>query len=199
VTIAGMRIAQGRGRDATDVLLRRLAAREPAVRQHVREVADMARAVAWLLGMSNVERDVVARAAELHDIGKMELPEEILARRGPLRPDEQDLMRRHTLIGESLIAAAPSLRPVAGLVRASHERWDGNGYPDGLYGEGIPLGARIVAVCDAFSAMCEERPYGRVLSEAEAMAELRSCSGTQFDPVVVRAFCVARRASPVTV
>jgi two-component system cell cycle response regulator len=194
-----MRIETSRGRDATDVLLRRLAAREPGVREHVREVADMARAVAWLLGFSDEERDVVAWAAELHDIGKMELPEEILTRRGPLRPDEQDLMRRHTLIGESLISAAPALRPVAVLVRASHERWDGRGYPDGLNGQAIPLGARIVAVCDAFSAMCEERPYGSVLSEAEAMAELRRCAGTQFDPVVVRAFCVARRAKPVTV
>lgn len=194
-----MRIAAGRGRDATDVLLRLLAAREPAVREHVREVADMARAVAWLLGLSDKERDVVARAAELHDIGKMEMPEEILTRRGPLRPDEQDQMRRHTLIGESIIGAAPSLRPVAVLVRASHEHWDGNGYPDGLYGEAIPLGARIVAVCDAFSAMCEQRPYGRVRTEAEAMAELRRCAGTQFDPVVVRAFCIARRAAPVTV
>ena len=129
----------------------------------------------------------------------MEMPEEILTRRGPLRPDEQDQMRRHTLIGESIIGAAPSLRPVAVLVRASHERWDGNGYPDGLYGEGIPLGARIVAVCDAFSAMCEQRPYGRVRTEAEAMAELRRCAGTQFDPVVVRAFCIARRAAPVAV
>ena len=194
--MTGMSIETSRGRDATDVLLRRLAAREPAVWEHVREVADMARAVAWLLGFSDEERDVVARAAELHDIGKMELPEEILTRRGPLRPNEQDLMRRHTLIGESLISAAPVLRPVGVLVRASHERWDGRGYPDGLYGEAIPLGARIVAVCDAFSAMCEQRPYGRVLSEAEAMTELRRCAGTQFDPVVVRAFCVARRAAP---
>ena len=197
--MTGMSIETSRGRDATDVLLRRLAAREPAVREHVREVADMARAVAWLLGFSDEERDVVARAAWLHDIGKVELPEDILTRRGPLRPEEQDLMRRHTLIGESLISAAPALRPVGVLVRASHERWDGRGYPDGLYGEAIPLGARIVAVCDAFSAMCEERPYGCVLSEAEAMAELRRCAGTQFDPVVVRAFCVARRAAPVSV
>jgi two-component system cell cycle response regulator len=191
--MTGMHIGSRRGRDATDVLLRRLAAREPAVREHVREVAGMARAVAWLLGMSGTQRDVVASAAELHDIGKMEMPEEILTRRGPLRPEEQDQMRRHTLIG-----ASRSRRPVAVLVRASHERWDGRGYPDGLHGEAIPLGARIVAVCDAFCAMCEERPYGHVLSEAEAMAELRRCSGTQFDPTVVRAFCAARRTSPAS-
>ena len=92
--MTGMSIETSRGRDATDVLLRRLAAHEPAVWEHVREVADMARAVAWLLGFSDEERDVVAWAAELHDIGKMELPDEILTRRGPLRPDEQDQMRR---------------------------------------------------------------------------------------------------------
>jgi HD-GYP domain-containing protein (c-di-GMP phosphodiesterase class II) len=84
-------------------------------------------------------------------------------------------------------------------VRASHERWDGRGYPDGLQGEAIPLGARIVAVCDAFSAMCERRPYGNVLTEAEALAELRRCSGSQFDPQVVRAFCGMREALPVAV
>ncbi len=84
-------------------------------------------------------------------------------------------------------------------MRASHERWDGRGYPDGLRGEAIPLGARIVAVCDAFSAMREERPYGAVLTDDEAVAELRRCAGTQFDPRVVHAFCHAHRASAVAV
>ena len=108
-------------------------------------------------------------------------------------------MRSHTLVGEAMICAAPTLRPVGLLVRASHERWDGRGYPDGLEGDAIPLGARIVAVCDAYSAMCERRPYGNVLSEAEALAELRRCAGTQFDPRVVRAFCMLRDAAPVAV
>jgi HD-GYP domain-containing protein (c-di-GMP phosphodiesterase class II) len=101
-------------------------------------------------------------------------------------------MRRHTEIGAAIIEAAPALRPVANLVRASHERWDGRGYPDGLTGEEIPLGARIVAVCDAYSAMMQTRPYGPVLDEAEALAELRRCSGSQFDPRVVKAFCRIR-------
>ena len=108
-------------------------------------------------------------------------------------------MRSHTIVGEAMIGGAPTLRRVALLVRASHERWDGHGYPDGLRGEAIPLGARIVAVCDAFSAMCEDRPYGNVLSEAEALAELRRCAGTQFDPRVVHAFCIARGATAVAV
>ena len=112
---------------------------------------------------------------------------------------ERALMRRHTLLGETMICAAPTLRSIALLVRASHERWDGHGYPDGLRGEAIPRGARIVAVCDAFSAMCEARPYGNVLTEAEALAELRRCAGTQFDPRLVRAFSATRGALPVAV
>jgi len=172
---------------------------EPGLEAHAREVADLAGAVARALGLDRHGRANVARAAELHDIGKLAIPAEILAKPGPLEPAERLLLRRHTLVGEAMIGAAPTLRPIALLVRASHERWDGRGYPDGLEGEEIPLGARIVAVCDAFSAMREPRPYGRVLSEAEALAELRRCSGTQFDPRVVEAFCQTRGALPVAV
>jgi putative nucleotidyltransferase with HDIG domain len=194
-----MRIAAGRGRMAADVLLKALADDEPALLEHAREVADLASAVAHALGLDRRAREIVARAAELHDIGKMAIPREILAKPGPLAAPEVEVLRRHTLMGETLIGAAPTLRPVAVLVRASHERWDGLGYPDGLRGEAIPLGARIVAVCDAFSAMREDRPYGSVLSEAEAVAELRRCAGTQFDPRVVRAFCRPRTAAPAPV
>jgi response regulator RpfG family c-di-GMP phosphodiesterase len=98
-------------------------------------------------------------------------------------------MRRHPLIGERILLAAPALRPVARLVRSSHERWDGGGYPDGLRGDEIPLGARVVAVCDAFDAMTTERPYREPVTEAEAVEELRRCAGSQFDPMVVEAFC----------
>jgi response regulator RpfG family c-di-GMP phosphodiesterase len=98
-------------------------------------------------------------------------------------------MRRHPLIGERILLAAPALRPVARLVRSSHERWDGTGYPDGLSGDEIPLGARVVAVCDAFDAMTTERPYREPVTETDAVEELRRCAGTQFDPMVVDAFC----------
>ena len=101
-------------------------------------------------------------------------------------------MRRHSEIGERIIGEAPALSRVAAMVRASHERFDGGGYPDGLRGEDIPLGARIVAVCDAFDAMITERPYSAALSPEEAERELRDCSGTQFDPRVVDAFCSSR-------
>ncbi len=98
-------------------------------------------------------------------------------------------MRQHPVIGERILNAAPALRPVAKLVRASHERWDGSGYPDGLAGTEIPLGARIVAVCDAFEAMTSDRVYQRARTRDEAMSELRRGAGTQFDPVVVDALC----------
>jgi two-component system cell cycle response regulator len=194
-----MRIAAGPGRMAAAVLLGALAKEEPALLDHAREVAALAERLARALGLDRRARENVACAAELHDIGKLAIPAEILAKRGPLEQAERELMRRHTLVGEAMIAAAPALRPVGLLVRASHERWDGRGYPDGLSGEAIPLGARIVAVCDAYSAMCERRPYGDVLSAADALAELRRCSGTQFDPRVVRAFCMLRGAAPVAV
>ena len=171
---------------------------DPPLVRHAREVTELAAGVATLLGLDRRGRDEVALAAELHDIGKLAIPPEILAKRGPLAAAERAMLRRHTLLGEAMIGGTPALRRVAVVVRASHERWDGRGYPDGLRGEAIPLGARIVAVCDAFSAMCEDRPYGSVLSEAEALAELRRCAGTQFDPRVVRAFCLTR-AAPVAV
>ena len=97
-------------------------------------------------------------------------------------------MRRHTVIGERILVAAPALVPVARLVRSSHERWDGEGYPDRLAGTEIPLGARIVAVCDAFDAMTAERPYREPRSKQEALAELHRCAGSQFDPAMVAAF-----------
>jgi HD-GYP domain-containing protein (c-di-GMP phosphodiesterase class II) len=99
-------------------------------------------------------------------------------------------MREHTIVGDRILSAAPALEDAAKLVRASHERYDGTGYPDRLRGDEIPLGARIVAVCDAFHAMTSERPYRRALAVSEALEELHRCSGAQFDPKVVRAFTV---------
>jgi HD-GYP domain-containing protein (c-di-GMP phosphodiesterase class II) len=131
----------------------------------------------------------VARAAELHDVGKIAVPDAIIDKPGPLDPVEWSFVRRHPLIGERILLAAPALRPVARLVRSSHERWDGAGYPDGLCGDEIPLGARVVSVCDAFEAMTTDRPYREAISEDEALDELRRCGGSQFDPMVVEAFC----------
>jgi two-component system, cell cycle response regulator len=176
------------GRQSRDVLLRTLSERQPDLHLHLRGTADLVIAVGRELGMASDELDDVARAAELHDVGKIAIPDAILEKPGPLDETEWAFMRRHTIIGERILMAAPSLRTVAPLVRSSHERWDGSGYPDGLAGQEIPLGSRVVAVCDAFDAMTTNRPYRQRLGEPAALAELRRCSGTQFDPAVVAAF-----------
>jgi two-component system, cell cycle response regulator len=136
--------------------------------------------------------EAVRQAAQLHDIGKVAIPEAILHKPGTLDDDEWAFMRRHSEIGERIIAEAPALTRVAAMVRASHERFDGGGYPDGLSRDEIPLGARIVAVCDAFDAMITERAYSAAMSPEDAERELRACAGSQFDPDVVEAFCSSR-------
>jgi two-component system, cell cycle response regulator len=184
-----------------ELLLRILREREPALGEHVEGVARMATEMAQILGVDPEGLDVVRRAAELHDIGKIAIPDEILTKPGPLDEREWDLMRRHTLIGERILGAAPALRPVAELVRASHERWDGQGYPDGRAGDDIPLGARIIFICDAFEAMTANRPYrSPPFTEKEAIDELRRHAGTQFDPslvdLFVRLWAGARNGDP---
>jgi two-component system, cell cycle response regulator len=177
------------GRQSRDVLLRTLSERRPDLHLRLRDIGELALAVGRELHMGPEGLDEVARAAELHDVGKIAVPDAILDKPGQLDPVEWSFMRRHPLIGERILLAAPALRPVARLVRSSHERWDGGGYPDGLSANEIPLGARVVAVCDAFDAMTTERPYRQPIAEDEAIAELRRCAGTQFDPMVVEAFC----------
>jgi HD-GYP domain-containing protein (c-di-GMP phosphodiesterase class II) len=119
----------------------------------------------------------------------MAVPDQILSKPGPLNDREWEVMRSHTLIGERILASAPALAPVARLVRSSHERWDGGGYPDGLAGEEIPISARIIAVCDAYEAMGEDRPWRTSRTSEETLAELRRCAGAQFDPRLVEIFC----------
>jgi two-component system, cell cycle response regulator len=176
------------GSQSRDVLLRAQHERRPELHLHVSGVAELARAVAVELGMHEEQRDEVFRAAELHDTGKMAIPDAILNKPAPLEPDEWRFMREHTLIGERIIAAAPALVPVARLVRSTHERWDGGGYPDGLREAQIPLGARVIAICDTYEAMCSERPYSVAMVPERALEELRQGAGTQFDPQVVAAF-----------
>jgi two-component system cell cycle response regulator len=185
------------GSQSRDVLMRALAERNPDLGEHLTQVAELAVAVARKLGLGAAEVEQVRQAADLHDVGKVAIPDAILDKPGPLDEDEWTFMRRHTIIGERIVAAAPALREVAALVRASHERHDGRGYPDGLAGDEIPLGARIVAVCDSFDAMTADRPYRAALARDDALRELETCAGTQFDPVVVTAFreAVAERAA----
>ena len=171
-----------------DVLLQAFQERYPDLRVHQRGVGTLVLAVGRRMGLDGEELDVLARAAELHDVGKIAIPDAILGK--PDRLDEQEwrFMRRHTILGERILTAASALRPVARLVRASHERFDGGGYPDGLREHEIPLGARIIFVCDAYDAMTSERAYSPAVTPAEAIAELHACAGTQFDPDVVDAF-----------
>jgi HD-GYP domain-containing protein (c-di-GMP phosphodiesterase class II) len=139
--------------------------------------------------------DMVEKAASLHDIGKIAIPTAVLQKPGPLDDEEWKLMRRHTLIGQRIIGVAPALGSVAEIVRASHERLDGQGYPDGLSGNEIPLAARIIFVCDSFDAMCSVRPYQETRSASEALAELRRCAGTRYDPAVVEALAAELAAT----
>jgi diguanylate cyclase (GGDEF)-like protein len=183
-------------RQARDLLLRVLDAREPALRDRQEGVSQRAAELGRRLGMDSEELDVLVRAAELHDIGKIGLPEGVLEKPGPLDQLERELVETHTLIGQRILGAAPAMAPVAKLVRSSHERWDGDGYPDGLSGEDIPLAARVIFVCDAFEAMTSERPYRKTYDTASALDELRAGAGSQFDPEVVDRFCELIVESP---
>jgi diguanylate cyclase (GGDEF)-like protein len=188
------------GRQSSDVLLRALAERHPDLGDHQDGVAELAGEVAERMGVDGEELRQLRHAAALHDIGKVAIPDAIITKPTRLNDDEWGFMRRHTLIGERIVAAAPALGSAAPLVRSSHEAWDGSGYPDGLAGVEIPLGSRIIAVCDAFDAMISCRPYATPKSSAQALAELRRCSGTQFDPAVVDSFrevLATRARSPI--
>jgi len=127
----------------------------------------------------------------LHDLGKIGVPDAVLNKVGPLTDEEWALMREHPAIGLRILEGVPHMDVVRAVVYSHHERWDGAGYPDGLAGEAIPLGARIVAVADAFDAMTAARPYSTPRTPHEALEELRRCAGAQFDPAVVVAFCEA--------
>lgn len=172
-----------------EMLLQALYERDPQQRVHVQGVTDAACAVGRALGLAGQQLEELDLAARLHDVGKLAIPDEVLRKPGPLDVAEWHFIREHTVIGERILAASPAWRAVARIVRATHERWDGDGYPDGLSAEEIPLASRIVAVCDAYSAMTSPRPYRQAVTKEDALDELRRCAGTQFDPRVVAVFC----------
>jgi HD-GYP domain-containing protein (c-di-GMP phosphodiesterase class II) len=155
---------------------------------HSRDVVELSVAVAEELGVSEADRRNTEFVALLHDVGKIRVPSEIVNKPGKLTPEERAIMETHTVEGEAMLAQVGGLLGAAGrIVRSCHERWDGTGYPDGLSGDEIPLVARIVMCCDAFSAMTTDRPYRRALSIEVAVEELRANAGTQFDPRVAEA------------
>jgi diguanylate cyclase (GGDEF)-like protein len=191
---------KGQGRasaaqQSADVLLSALAERDLELSVHIDGVANLACTTATRLGVSDADLETVRQTALLHDVGKVAIPDEILNKPGPLDEAEWAFMKRHTVIGERIISAAPALARVAAIVRSTHEYYDGTGYPDGLSGEDIPLVARIVAVSDAYDAMTTRRAYRGPLDGEAALHELRRCAGSQFDPEVVEAFATALDAA----
>jgi two-component system cell cycle response regulator len=176
------------GRQSSDVLLRALSERHPSLGDHVHGVAELAVSIGERLGLLPEDLEDLRHAAELHDMGKVAIPDAILDKPGPLNDAEWEFMRRHTIIGERILQAAPALERVATIVRSTHERMDGKGYPDQLAGEAIPLAARIVLVCDAYEAMTADRSYRKAMSSEVAIEELERRAGAQFDPRVVTAF-----------
>jgi diguanylate cyclase (GGDEF)-like protein/putative nucleotidyltransferase with HDIG domain len=170
-----------------DALATALVERDRYTGEHSVFVVDMARTVAAAMGLDEVEVERIGHAALLHDIGKVGMPDRILHKPGPLAGEEWDVMREHPVIGERILRSIPGMGCVAHIVRHEHERFDGTGYPDGLAGEAIPLGSRIILACDAYHAMTSDRPYRAGLGHEHAVAELVRCAGSQFDPRIVAA------------
>ncbi|HUF01025.1 MAG TPA: diguanylate cyclase [Gaiellaceae bacterium] len=182
-------------RQIRTALLAALAERDDELDGHVHDVAALAEALGRNAGLEPDELEDVRAAAELHDIGKMAIPDSILFKPGTLDEEEMMFIRRHTVVGERIVAGVPALARVAHLVRSSHEWWNGTGYPDGLRGTAIPSASRMIAVCDAFVAMTSERPFSAIKSVEAALTELERCAGTQFDPAIVAAFPEALAAT----
>jgi two-component system cell cycle response regulator len=173
------------GGEVEAVLIRVVNQRAPDLAEHGDAVKSLALAIGRDLGLSPGELATLSRASELHDVGKIAIPDAILNKPALLDDEEWEFMRQHTILGERIVSAAPSLVSVGRLIRASHERWDGDGYPDGLSGEQIPLAARIIFACDAYDAITAERPYSPARGPETALEELRRHAGSQFDPDVV--------------
>lgn len=169
-----------------DVLLRATAEHSDDLYAHSLEVGELSRDVARRLGLDAEMLDLTLRTGELHDVGKVAIPTSVLCKPGPLSDEEWVLIRNHPVIGQRILNAAPALQALARSVRSTHERYDGNGYPDGLSGQDIPLPSRIVFACDSFHAMVSRRPYAPGMDYARARRETR-CAGTQFDPEVIEA------------
>ncbi len=173
--------------DAIEALAVALLERDRYTGEHSEAVIDMSSVVARNLGCTDAEVARVRSAALLHDIGKVAIPDEILHKPGPLNDDEWRLMREHPVIGERILRVLPGLGSVARIVRHEHERWDGGGYPDGLRGDDIPLGSRIIIAADTYHAITSDRPYRAAQSHSAALAEISRCAGSQFDPDVTAA------------
>ena len=177
----------GASRTAVGALAAAIDARDNYTHVHSEQVVALATGVARRLGLSDRDVELIRDAAMLHDVGKVAIPNEILYKPGPLDDAEWAVMREHPVIGERIIRRTPELVAIAPIVRHEHERWDGDGYPDGLSTTDIPVGSRVILACDAYNAMITTRPYREPMADADARAELEAGAGTQFDPDVVDA------------
>lgn len=166
-------------------LARLVEARDNYTGSHTEDVAHISIEISLRLGLTPSEARMVGLVGQLHDVGKVAIPDAILQKPGPLTAEEWAIMKRHPVIGADVCERVPGLRGIAPSIRAHHERWDGTGYPDGLAGEAIPLSARIIAAADAYSAMTTDRPYHKAHDTVWAISELRRNAGTQFDPKIV--------------
>lgn len=165
-----------------------LDAKHSYTKGHSDRVADIAAAIAAGVGFSRREQERIHTAGHLHDIGKIGIPDNVLLKPGRLNNEEYDIIKLHPQIGYDILQKVTIFRPIAGIVLHHHERWDGCGYPGGLQGEDIPLGARIIAIADAYDAMTSARSYRQRISSEQAIAEIKRCAGTQFDPALVKIF-----------
>lgn len=163
-------------------------ARDTPTAQHASRVAEYAESIARELGVDESDINEVQVAALLHDVGKIGIRDELLIKNGSLTPEEWATMRRHPVFGYEILQPVPISESIKLAVRHSHERWDGQGYPDGIAGDQIPLAARIIAVADAYEALTTDRPYRLAQGPIKAIEEIRRSSGTRFDPEVVAAF-----------
>jgi HD-GYP domain-containing protein (c-di-GMP phosphodiesterase class II) len=181
-----------------ETLTRALDARDPDASAHANRVAILAETLARHLGWRDASLEPLRLGGVLHDLGKLTVPQRLLLKRSALTPAEVARVREHPSAGTRLLAPIALARPVLPYVLFHHERWDGGGYPTGRSGPGIPLGARILAVVDAFDAMTSDRPYRRALPVEAAIEEIERCAGGQFDPVVARVFIGAWIAGEIT-
>lgn len=182
--------------ETVEALTAALDARHPYTGGHSYRVAEISTCIAREMGLDS-QQHFIHIAAHLHDIGKIGMPDGVLLKRGRLTIKELEEIKKHPETGFQILHKVKILRHVAHAVRHHHERWDGTGYPGGLTGERIPLASRIIAVADAYDAMTSVRPYRPPLTHGEALAELKRCSGSQFDPEVIDTFLRLHQARPV--
>jgi diguanylate cyclase (GGDEF)-like protein len=173
--------------DVIEALSTALLERDRYTGEHSESVVELAREVARAMGVSEIEVERIAAAALVHDVGKVAIPDRVLHKAAPLDDAEWELMRDHPVIGERILRTIPGMGAVARIVRHEHERFDGGGYPDGLAGDQIPVGSRVILACDAYHAMTSDRPYRRAMAHEDAVSELAGAAGSQFDPRVVAA------------